>query len=210
MYVISLKNEDRMNNIKIQENKIKSEIEIFDAVKGWELNAEELFKNGIISESYRNPNRYQQGQLGCYMSHLNLLKKIKKENNKGYTIIFEDDFDITVDNFSKEVDSILEKINNKSLYFDLIYLGNQVGIKGENVMDNIYEVDKNTNLLGTHGYIVNNINIDKIIENIKFINNPIDDKYDYLAKNDILKIYIIDPRIVYQQWDKLPSAITGN
>jgi glycosyl transferase family 25 len=210
MYVISLKNEDRMNNIKMQENKINSEIEIFDAVKGWELNAEELFKNGIISESYKNPNRYQQGQLGCYMSHLNLLNKIKKENNNGYSIIFEDDFNITEDNFLKEVESILVKINNKNLDFDLIFLGNQDNNKGEIVIDNIHEIDKNVDLYATHAYVVNNKNIDKIIDKIKFINNPIDVNYDYLGKNNILKIYVINPRIVYQQTGKLPSAITGN
>jgi hypothetical protein len=54
MFVISLRNNDRLENIKSQQDKIDESIQLFDAVKGDTLNISELFKNGIIDEIYEN------------------------------------------------------------------------------------------------------------------------------------------------------------
>ena len=44
----------------------------------------------MISENHnlsKNANHAKR-EAGCYLSHLNIYKKIKKDNKKGYTIIF--------------------------------------------------------------------------------------------------------------------------
>ena len=48
----------------------------------------------MISENHKlskNANHAKR-EAGYYLIHLNIYKKIKKDNKKGYTIIFEDDF----------------------------------------------------------------------------------------------------------------------
>ncbi len=205
MYVISLKRDDRLENIKTQQDKINSEITIFDAVKGDKLNFLELYESGIIAEYYKYGQGVMRRQIGCYMSHLNLLKQINLENKVGYSIIFEDDFLIDSLNFLNDVNEILTKVDD----FDLLFLGNVANNKGESIVDNIYKMDPYNFLWGTQGYIVNNKNINKIIDSIKLVDMPIDDKYAHLGRLNILKILVIQPNIVYQQNDKLPSEINN-
>jgi GR25 family glycosyltransferase involved in LPS biosynthesis len=214
MYVISLRHKDRIDNIKSQEKKIGKSVTIFDAVKGDQLNPEQLFNDGIISEKYKTANKQEKRVIGCYMSHYNVLQKIKKDNKDGYTVIFEDDFYIDSPNFLTDVENILQKVNNKRIDFDLIYLGNIGNSNGsecttgcENIIDNIYNVDKTKLLYGSQGYLVNNKNIDKIIENTKLIDEPIDNKYSILGNNGTFKNLIICPSIVNQQSDIFPSNI---
>jgi hypothetical protein len=54
--------------------------------------------------------------------------------------------------------------------------------------------------------LVNNKNIDKIIENIKLIDEPIDVRYSILGNNDTFENLIIYPTIVNQHIE-LPSNI---
>ena len=54
--------------------------------------------------------------------------------------------------------------------------------------------------------MVNNKNIDKIIENIKLIDEPIDVRYSILGNNDTFENLIIYPTIVNQHIE-LPSNI---
>jgi GR25 family glycosyltransferase involved in LPS biosynthesis len=141
------------------------------------------------------------------MSHLNLIKQIKNSNDSEYAIIFEDDFDIVVPNFVEEVQHIIENVENMKIDFDLILLGNLNDNKGEQVTENVYKINENESLWGTHGYLVKISNIDKIIDKIKFIDMAIDNKYETLGKNEELNIFVVNPTIVNQQVDTLPSNI---
>jgi len=207
MYVISLKHEDRIKNIEKQQGKINEKIEIFDAVKGDQLDINELLESGIVDVKYKNASKQEKRVIGCYMSHLNLLNEIKNKNESGYTIIFEDDFDIVNPNFLDDVKKIIDNMKNNKIDFDLILLGNLNDNKGEQIMDNIYKIDQKEHLWGTHGYLVNNSNIEKIIEKIKIVDNPIDIKYEILGKNNVLNINVINPTIVNQQMEFLKSNI---
>jgi GR25 family glycosyltransferase involved in LPS biosynthesis len=196
MYVISLKHNDRLENIKKQENKINEKIEIFDAVKGDTLDIQTLLKENIITDKYKNAEKTEKRVIGCYLSHLNLLKKIKETNSSEYTIIFEDDFNIVISNFSQEIQSIIRKMEKYD--FDLLFLGNLEKNKGKHIIDNIYKMNPDQHLWGAQGYIVNNKNIDKIIEKVKIMDRPIDDKYEELGKNNQLNIFVLHPTIVNQ------------
>ena len=79
MYVITLGKEERLENIKNQQNKIINKIEIYNGVIGLNLDKNELIKNNILSENYnlsKNDN-HSKREIGCYLSHLNIYKKIK-------------------------------------------------------------------------------------------------------------------------------------
>lgn len=200
MYVISLKHQDRLDNIQKQKDKINKDINIFEAVRGDFIDFSNI-KNeysigGRFTELTQSIKHTDKRVLGCYLSHLNLLKKIKQENQSGYTVIFEDDFNIISNNFIESIYNILNNIAKQKNTFDMIFLGNTYSNKGDNIIENIYDIDVNTNLYGTHAYLINNKNIDKIINNINHIDEPIDVRYEYLGKNKILDIYVVYPVVV--------------
>lgn len=209
LYVISLKHEDRLKNIKSQEDKIGEKIEIFDAVKGDQLNTEQLLCDKLIDNKYSTNDKVKKREVGCYMSHLNIIKQINNSRTSGYTIIFEDDFDIVEDTFIKTVRKIITKLEENKIEFDIIFLGNLKTNHGESVIENenIYKIDQKEDLWGTHGYLINNSKTDKIVDKIKFIDMAIDIKYETLGKSCELIIYVIYPTLVNQQGDNLPSNI---
>ena len=206
MYVISLKNPLRLKNIKKQENAIQQLIPIFDGVDGNNLNTQELFKSGFLDKKYKDASGKELRVIGCYLSHLNLLKKVM--NDTGYTIIFGDDFNIVKPlKFMDDVRSLLNTILNKVPEFDLLYLGNLNNNKGELVIDNVYKINPTESLWGTHAYVVNNRNIKKIIYHIQHIHIAIDDIYEILGKSGKLNVFVVHPIMVDQQRDIIPSTI---
>lgn len=194
MYVISLRHEDRLKNIEKQQQKIDIDIEIFDAVKGDKLNIDKLMDDGVISREWKNGPVYKKREIGCYLSHLNIYKKILTHQLTGYTIIFEDDFNITTDNFMNDVK---KAINVTKGDFDILFLGNHNSNHGELYSDNIYYVNKEETLIGTYCYIVNNKKIEKIIKETENIDTAIDIKLNNLSKGK-LNILVIYPTIVSQ------------
>jgi len=200
MYVISLKQPKRIENIETQEKKLGKNITVIDAVKGDILDIDELIDKGLISEkSYKKSNiEYKKREIGCYMSHLKIYNLIKNSNSDNYSIIFEDDFNLESDNFLETVNDSINNLNKKEIDFDLLFLGNHNSNHGEKIVDNIYHVNSNEQLLGTHCYVVNNANIDKIISHTKLIDTAIDIKLDTLSKSNKLTILVLYPTIANQ------------
>lgn len=192
-YVITLGNKERLENIEIQEKKLNNKIYIFPAVNGKKSDINELKKKYFIKN-----DKLKMSEIGCYLSHLNIYKKIKKDNKKGYTIIFEDDFVIKSDNLLYEIKTIISLLNNRNIDFDMIFLGNLRNNYGKYIQDNVYYLDKANSLSGTHGYIINNKNINKIIEKIKKITNAIDVTIQKLSYKNLLNTIIINPNLVVQ------------
>jgi len=196
IYVISLRHEDRIKNIEEQRVKINNNhLEIFDAVKGDKLNIEKLMGDNIISRIWENGPSYKKREIGCYLSHYYIYNKIAANLSSGYTIIFEDDFKIESDNFMDDVNSAIKLTDGN---FDLLFLGNINNNHGKLYDKNIYYVDKNETLIGTHCYIVNNKHIEKIISETKDIDMPIDLKIDDLYKKNKLNVLVMFPTIVIQ------------
>jgi hypothetical protein len=82
--------------------------------------------------------------------------------------------------------------------FDLLYLGNLNDNHGELIVDNIYKANDNQQLFGTHCYLVNNKNIDKIIDSTKIIDYAIDAKIHILSKKKELNVLVVYPVIATQ------------
>ena len=198
MYVITLGKKERIKNIKEQEVKINNRITRFNAVNGLKLDINELIKNDILDKNhilYKNINSAKK-EIGCYLSHLNIYKKIKKDNKKGYTIIFEDDFIVNSSNLKDDVKKAINKLNNKNIDFDLLFLGNTKNNYGKNIVDNLYYINLNNKLYGTYGYLVNNKNIDKIINNTNKIKLPIDKTIQKLSYDKSFNTILIYPNII--------------
>jgi GR25 family glycosyltransferase involved in LPS biosynthesis len=199
-YVITLGKKERLENIEKQQSKINNKINIFNAVQGKKLDYDKLKSSNKIIDNEILSKKYEEkmSQIGCYLSHLNIYKKIKNDYKKGYTIIFEDDFLITTPYLINEINKSIN-ILKKNIDFDFIFLGNLRNNHGKNIQDNLYYLDKNINLFGTHGYIVNNKNIDKIINNLNKINTTIDDSIQDLSYKNIFNTFVIYPNLVEQE-----------
>ena len=196
LYVITLGKEERIANIKSQETKIGKKINIYNGVIGLNLDMNDLIKKDILSEYHnlsKNANHAKR-EAGCYLSHLNIYKKIKKDNKKGYTIIFEDDFLVDSENLLEEVKKAIDTLD-----FDFLFLGNTKNNYGENIIDNLYKVNPKKRLWGLYGYLINNKNIDKIIDKTKKIDRPIDVIIEYLSYNNVFNTIIMYPNIIKHQ-----------
>jgi len=113
---------DRLENIEKQKPKIGFPVTIFNAVDAKNINRPELIDRRELSPEFSNTAK--DGEIGCYLSHRNLIKEIAETNGGlGYSIIFEDDFDIIVDNFQEIINKLVNEITNDNIDFDIIYIG---------------------------------------------------------------------------------------
>ena len=86
-----------------------------------------------------------------------------------------------------------------TLDFDFLFLGNTKNNYGENIIDNLYQVNSKKRLCGLYGYLINNKNIDKIIDKTKKIDRPIDVIIEYLSYNNVFNTIIMYPNIIKHQ-----------
>jgi hypothetical protein len=119
--------------------------------------------------------KISKGALGCKLSHLELLKKVKKT---GWTIIFEDDiyfknnikYNIikTLNNVPKDAELVLFGTSPRSVLLNLFLF------KFEKYKKNIWKI--NTNLTCAHAYAINYSGAQKWIKLIEeqLCNTPFD------------------------------------
>lgn len=200
MYVITLKNPERIKNIKEQESKIGKRITIFDAVKGDDLDLDELIKSGTLlpNNFFHDPIKQKKREVGCYLSHYRIYEKINPDSN--YTIIFEDDFSIKTDNFMNKVKKAIDILDEKGIDFDILFLGNHAHNEnhGTPIVDNLYKVGSGESLGGTQGYVVRNKNVKKIINHTKRLDYTIDVKIQRIADDGLINVVSIYPYYVDQ------------
>lgn len=203
---INNNNNSRYNNIKNNELKLnkknnKLKINFFDAINGSDIDLNNL----SLYDSRINLNfKYNYiGEIGCYLSHMLLIKSFINSKNK-YSVVFEDDLKILDDDLDDKIKKIIEKLNGN---FDIIYLGNLNNNHGEQIINDIYTINKSEYLWGTHAYIVNNKSVEKIYNSLLNINIAIDNKLKYNIDNNILKGYVIYPILVSQNSSEFNSNI---
>lgn len=206
-------NEKRFKNIKKQEEIGKIQIDLFEAVNGSKIDIEKLQDEGKIMKPWNtnrvndgsddeHKKRIMYGEIGCYMSHMNILQKIANSDYDGWTIIFEDDF-LLHDNFNEELKKILNNIDEN---IDMIYLGNTFQ---DNCNNGVYKDNLCYPVLpyGTQAYMVNKISAKKIFDLIEYIDNPIDVKYDLLLKDKKINGLVVIPILVGQHQPDMNSTI---
>lgn len=178
-YFINLdSNIDRWNNLS------NKNITRFPAINGKTLNKNQLIKDGIISEK----NKLKMGQIGCALSHMEVLKLIAKQNEP-YGLILEDDVIIPKDFNIHNI-----KLPNK---FDLIFLGG-CNIKGKKITENLIKptIKNGSYNLCWHAVLVNKTSAKKILKKLQPLYRPIDSQIR--EKYDELDVYYHYPNLINQ------------
>lgn len=147
-------------------------------------------KNIILNEKY---NFKTLGQIGCYLSHITLMRYIKNNaQDSTYTIILEDDSNLTGD-FNEKIKNILNDFND----FDMLYLGSSSETFGERLHNQLYVYNFSEGFInGTYGYVVKNSSAEKIYNLLLDIKETIDGTYSRLIHSDAIKAFIVRPFIV--------------
>lgn len=195
-----LKSIERKQQINIMQNRLKKPITNFNAIDGATI--KQMYE--YDTELNNTIKTINNNILGCYLSHFLLIKQLINNNiTDNYTVVFEDDFNIKYDNLDGIIKNIITQVSD----FDIIFLGilQNTVLKKIKLYDNIYNTKQV--LFGTHALLINNKSLEKIYNELKNMNEPIDEKYSNLCKLTNFKILYIQPNLVSQSG--LPSLI-GN
>jgi glycosyl transferase family 25 len=159
----------------------------FSAVKGKNISVNELNKivepsaMKSILKNYRNEHHeLSYGAVGCYLSHINIWKKLEKDD-LDYIIIFEDDA-LPTFNFMELQQIISNDVPND---WDIIFFG---GIYNDyNIIND--KIVKLKRFYETHAYIINKKGALKLLSNAFPIKKQLDSWLSDLASNNLVKIY---------------------
>jgi glycosyl transferase family 25 len=201
VYVINLYHcKDRLELFKNTYNFHNIDYEVISAIDGNKLDINRLHKEQIVGDYVMNTMNKKirdyhyeintMGAIGCYLSHIEVWKKIKEDKNCNYGMIFEDDVIIN-NNITDKV--IYEYINDLPNDWDILLLNkNRVVMTREK--NNLFKVSK---FICTHSYVIKKNSIDKILKELMPINQQIDFKLSCLATLGKINIYL------YNNKDKL-------
>jgi glycosyl transferase, family 25 len=173
-YVINMdKDISRMNSV----DKLLKNIDIpYERFSG--INGKEFVKNENNVSSFSNIidfNKLSPSEVGCFLSHYTLWKRILKNNsqNDNVTIIFEDD--ITTygsSNIKEMIVNATEKLKGK---YDILYLGKCLDRCSKYEKTEVPNVYKTFFASCNHAYIISKKGIMKIL--------------DYISKNKLPKAF---------------------
>ena len=186
IFVISLKrSQERRKKIQdmLNEHVVFS---FYDASDGKELSQKDI----QISNKIFEKDSLNVGQRGCFLSHLNLYEKIKKEKIPN-TLVLEDD--ATIDNFYyiKNLDKFI--IDD----YDIIFLGHCAETQGEFVKE-MFQIKKSVSPRCTHAYLLSEKGANKLLSyfHSQKWNLPIDELI-YRCNN--LNKYSLFPTLIEQK-----------
>ena len=195
IYCINLdRSKNRWNYINNEARKQGLEIKRFEAIDGKNILLKNIKK--VCTKKYFNRIKNDKsiyGNIGCYFSHLNLLRKLERENVEN-ALIIEDDIKF-VKNFKEKLINNLKYIPDN---WDIIYLGITRPC-GKRYFKNIFIPKEKKCKLdngGAFAYIVNRRSIKKLLNyiNEKKIDNMIDHTYREYFKH--MNVYIMYPFLV--------------
>ena len=196
--VIHMKNakeERKLNVDRLRQSLGNIEFRVMDAVDGTTVDENDLrMYDPLFQIRHLNRREYKGGEYGCYLSHFMIIKTIYEANIGGYSLIFEDDANITTSNFQEDVAKIALSVED----FDILFLGNLNENHGEQYKDNIFHVHRDSPMYGTHAYMIKNCNADRVYHSLLTMHKAIDNQYKELIDSEILKGYVIFPSMVSQ------------
>jgi len=196
--VISLERApNRRENIKSQLAALNIDAIIIDAIDGQKLSEEEKNKNIHLTGGYRFGEKFQPGEIGCTMSHINAIK-VAQEKEWPYVIVLEDDIVIAED-FEKRIKFLFRIIPSS---WEHIYLSG-IPRLGFNSPPNLQLANVVPTIFTecTFSMLIRNIAYDKIINRLSKFETTTDDIYnDMITKNE-LKSYTYYPFVTYSNDD---------
>jgi len=171
-YVITLGHENRLKNIETQQAKMKKKIIHIEAVFGDDLDLDE---HDNIHQEFKSDERGRKRVIGCFMSHVKTYQTIKAYGPKnGYSVLLEDDFTILpeIDNIEDRLSEMIRDLDGHD--FDLLFLENSSGNRGEEKKKGVCLVEEDKPIYGNMALLIKNKSIDKLINESKIIKDPID------------------------------------
>ena len=190
IYFINLdSSKDRLEYMNQQGKNNNLNLVRYPAVYGKDIDKESLIQRGILD----NNHKLKDGELGCYLSHLGILKKAHRDKDN-IIMVLEDDI-IFNEDFKEKLNEYYKEVPND---WDIIYLGGS-RLRGrkisEHVLKGVYDKEVNGNYnMGMYAVLLNKKSINKILKKVYPIRNAID---TIIAKNnDNLNIYFLNPSII--------------
>lgn len=162
--------------------------------------------NNYGKKELRSCNPYNEivnkGQLGCLISHLEILKDAKKNKYKNI-LILEDDVIVSND-YENQLEFLYNFIKNYN--YNIIYLGaSQHCWKNIKFFENNY-IAKNTT--GGFSYIINNSYYDEIINGLNLLNKPADVFLSNKQKKE--EFIVLYPNMFYADLENSNISIKRN
>jgi len=158
IYFINLDNAKKRYELICQNFKKHSvEAKRFSAIKGSDINQENLVKNQYIAK------RIPLGNLGCMLSHIGVWDLIK-QSNENFGLIFEDDIELD-EKFHEKFEKYFNQVPSD---WDMVWLASGQNLSGEKVTDCILKgynrpgKKKNSWNNGLYAYLIKKKSIDKI------------------------------------------------
>jgi GR25 family glycosyltransferase involved in LPS biosynthesis len=164
-------------------------------ISGWESFNPILIKQ--IQNSYKNfSKKLSPSELSLYLKHEYCFKK-QIENNWNNILILEDDAEL-YDHFKNHLFSVMAEFNDMEFGFhiDILELGTAFNLKSLNLRNKKFthfHPDQKTRC--THAAIFNISATQKIINNLRPINLPIDFKLNEIIQMENLKVAWAEPGI---------------
>ena len=179
-YLINLKRaEDRLSSAKETFNKVGIKFELEVAVDGKELslpnpNYAELKYNLLHGK------KTNLGELGCYFSHLNVLKKFL-DTKEDFALVCEDDIE-----FEEDIVEIINSAITSGVDFDLLRLsGGSDKTKEKGMPIKLKKIYKEFYIAlnfgfksGTGCYLINRLAAKNLLEKMSIMSLPIDHAMD--------------------------------
>jgi GR25 family glycosyltransferase involved in LPS biosynthesis len=201
IYLNSSKRLDRLANMQ-KRLSVFDNVERFEALTGGTPKALELFKkDGLYLQeagTTRGRRKLNNGEIGCYLSHREIWKYIKKQGwNK--VLILEDDAKL-VEPFEFDASELPD--NWDMLYFGQYCYDHDFLVRSDTGKNAalIEHIDKNlfkaSHCWLTHAYAVNVKCIDYLLDNTKLLDWPIDGILAGIQDN--LNVYAFYPNIIVQ------------
>jgi len=176
---------------------------VHDAEKRWEKMIGERSADSI--------QKNQQARLGCYQSHLALLKKVKtelQENSKPILILEDDAHLIQTEEMQTAFNEGMQELSSKE--WDIMYLGCETLCAPTRVTKHLDYVRSASQ---THAYAVNPKSIDKLIDALENalqedVIFPIDTLFCRFVAQEKISAYALNPLVALQQ-EGVASEISG-
>ena len=179
-YLINLKRaQERLNSCKKEFKKVELEYTLVEAVDGKQIKLPHP-NFSHFRYSALHGKKINLGELGCYLSHLKVLKKfIESEHN--LALVCEDDIE-----FNLSINKIIEEALNCGIKFDLLRLSGGSDINKEkgnpfrlkNLHDEFHLSINFGFKPGTGCYLINRKGAAEILKRLKIMSLPIDHAID--------------------------------
>jgi len=128
------------------------------------------------------------GQLGCILSHINIIKDAVDKNYKSI-LILEDDI-ILSSSFKDRLSEIKDLMKNN---WSILYLGaGQYEWSNINIQDNIYIANKST---GTFAYMIHESFYQTLLNTFEKMEKPVDNYLAELQKCNVFKV--VYPNMIF-------------